>query len=239
MDPLPDRLRKSGVNPAEEVIAETGARATGWRLSWRRFALWFNPTLIQQALWPVIAIVSGHTLAEEARSDWFDWAGEMLCLLLALVLVLRTMHAYRYPFAAPPVGGHLAANARILIVGLSISVCAARLIAGSPVATARFVAAGLLIAVTSQLIHFGIALPTFQRTMTVIILFGISWTIRQSAWTLATDSGDPLLFSALGGLTIGLGLGALSALFRRWPGGLYCAIGLQWLLMTLIFGYAQ
>ena len=77
--PPPDRTmdtlatdRRTGVvrETPEEGPPETGARASGWRLKWRRFALWFNPTLIQNALWPVIAILAGFQLTSDALESW-------------------------------------------------------------------------------------------------------------------------------------------------------------------------
>jgi hypothetical protein len=227
------------VNRESAPVAETGARASGWRLRWRRFAVWFNPTLIQQALWPVLALVVGFALHDDANAPWDEWAGNVASLLLAIGIALLAVRRLGERPAFPSVPGLVAGNARIIAVGLPLMVFAARLIGGETTRVFRLAVVGLLGAIAFQLIHFWCARSVYPRLPIVILLFGVSWGIHQIAWTLARDAGGSLILSGLGGLTAGALVGLASAGLYRWPGGRYTAAGVQWLVITLILGFTN
>ncbi len=227
------------MNAPDATIPETGARATGWRLKWRRFALWFNPTLIQNALWPVIAILAGFQLVSDANTSWQKWFGEIACFALAIVLAGFVIRRNAIPWQVRSIDGPIAANIRLIALGLPVMVLLTRLLTQEPAPTIRIALAGLLVAIAGQAINMRIGAFVFDRRWAVIALFAAAWAIHQIAWSIARDSSGSLVWEAIGGLTAGALIALASLAVDRWPGGTWTSPALQWLFITLIFGFTS
>jgi hypothetical protein len=141
------------------------------------------------------------------------------------------------PYSIAEASGVLAANVRLIALGLPIMVLIARLLSQDVGSTIRIAVAGLLTAIAYQLINMRIGAFVFDRQVAVIALFAISWAIHQVAWSLARDAQGSLVWEAIGGLTAGALVALASLLITRWPGGTWTAMGVQWLLITLVFGF--
>ena len=237
MDTLATDRRTGVVRAPDEGPPETGARASGWRLKWRRFALWFNPTLIQNALWPVIAILAGFQLTSDALANWPKWLGGIASTLLAIGLAALLIRRNAIPLTVPSVPGAIPANIRLIAFGLPIMVLIARLLTQDLASTFRIAIAGLLTAIAYQLINMHIGAFVFDRQIAVIGVFAASWAIHQIAWSIARDASGSLIWEAIGGLTAGALVAVASLVINRWPGGTWTATALQWLLITLVFGF--
>jgi hypothetical protein len=220
-------------------VAETGSRATGWRLKWRRFAWWFNPTLIQNALWPVVAILAGFQLHSDADSNWEHWLGGVIATTLAIGLGYVILRRNHISLDVPAAAGTLAANARLVLLGLPLMLLIGRLATQDIGATIRLSVAGLLSAIAYQLINMRIGAFVFDRRWVVVALFAASWLIHEVAWFIARDSTGSLPWVMVGGLTAGalVGLGSLG--LDRWPGGSWTTASAQFLVVTLIFGFTS
>jgi len=237
MDALTADRRTGFVNGTEAAVPETGARASGWRVKWRRFALWFNPTLIQNALWPVIAILAGFQLTSDALESWPRWIGGIVCTLIAIGLAVLLIRRNAIPVAVPSVPGTIPANFRLIAFGLPIMVLVTRLLTQDVASTVRIALAGLLTAIAYQLINMRIGAFVFDRQVAVIGVFAASWAIHQVAWSIARDASGSLAWVMVGGLTAGALVAIVSLIINRWPGGTWTATALQWLLVTLVFGF--
>ncbi|HQY31119.1 MAG TPA: hypothetical protein PK691_07520 [Thermomicrobiales bacterium] len=239
MDALAAGWLATRVKQDDAPVASTGARATGWRLQWRRFALWFNPTLIQHALWPVIALLSGFGLRPDATADWAAWIGNIVCMLFALVLALRTIRTHQITIAADPAPGPVAQNTRLLLLGLPWMLFGVRLLTQDAAGVVRVAIAGLIGAIAWQLINMWIGSYVFNRVWVVIPLFAAAWAIHQIAWSVAGTTDNSVILQALGGLTVGVLVAIATLGLNRWPGGRYTAASTQWLILTMFLSFTS
>jgi hypothetical protein len=70
-----------------------------------------------------------------------------------------------------------------------------------------------------------------------IVLFGLSWGLRDLFLAAASPLAESLVLSFAGGGAVGLVLGAVSFGMRRWPGGFLTASALQFLIVYLVLGF--
>jgi hypothetical protein len=164
--------------------------------------------------------------------------GQVLCLVLAIALALLTIRRHKILQSSAEAPGQFAANIRLLIIGLPIMVFGVRILAQDPAVVIRVGIAGLLSAVALQLICAWIGPTVFPWTGGAILLFGLSMSIHQIGLALTRTAGDSLLLEAIGGLSVGIVIGAGSLALERWPGGRWTPIAAQWLVMTLILRFA-
>lgn len=220
-------------------LDQPAPRVAGPRDLLRRLTRWFNLTVLHQALWPAIVLVSGSVLHDTGVSPWGDLAGLVIGPLLAVLFALIYLRSTIRQMPALPVTGTLAENTRIGIIALPFMVLGARMLNGDAEATFKIALVGALSVAAYHLIHFGIVQTVFERRPVVVGLFGLSWAIHQIAESLARDSGDSLILGGLGGFSAGVLVASTALLVHRWPGGRFTAPALHWLIIYLIFGFAS
>ncbi len=212
-------------------------RVAGPRDLLRRLTRWLNLTLIHQAVWPVVVLLSGSTMQRPGESSVGDILGQILGPLIATLIALQLVRPRGEALPAPPVPGVVAEQARLILLGLPVMVLAGRLITGSVDDTLKVTAVGLANVAAYHAIHFGTVRVLFTQRWLIPLLFGLSWAIHQIADALARDTGGSFILHALGGFTAGV-LVALSAmLIHRWPGGRWTAPAAHLLVIYLIFGF--
>ena len=205
----------------------------------RRLTRWFNLTILQQALWPVIILLVGSVLVDTGVTAWPDILGSVAGPIVAIVLALIYLRGSMALFPAPPIRSTLAENVRIVVIGLPVMVFVSRLLTTNVQGTLKIALVGLVSVAAYHLIHFGVALALFPRLRVVVTLFGLSWAIHQTAETLARGSGDSLILSAIGGFSAGVLVALASVALHRWPGGRFTAPALHWLVIYLVLGFVN
>ncbi len=214
-------------------------RVAGPRDLLRRLTRWLNLTLIHQAIWPVIVLLSGSTMQRPAESSVGDVLGQILGPLGACLIALQLVRSRGETLPAPPVSGALAEQVRLILLGLPVMVFAGRLLTGSVEATLKVTAVGLASVAAYHAIHFGTVRVLFAQRWLVPLLFGLSWAIHQIADALARDTGGSFIFHAVGGFTVGVLVALAAMLLHRWPGGRWTAPATHLLIIYLIFGFAS
>ena len=136
----------------------------------------------------------------------------------------------------------LQTQVRLLLFGVTIVLAAARLVSSPSVPTAGFLLFGVADVVAFQLIHFGVVAGSFaeedQGQAAAVLLFGLSWGLRELFLAGVGVSSADLGLAFVGGLALGLGVGLVSRLLRAWPGGFWAAAAGHWLLVYLVLGFA-
>jgi hypothetical protein len=91
-----------------------------------------------------------------------------------------------------------------------------------------------------QAINFGVVAralgPGLPRALP-IVLFGISWGLHECFLAAASPAMESVLLAFAGGGAIGLTIGTLSWVVRRWPGGYLAAGALHFLVVYLVLGF--
>jgi len=217
----------------------------------KRYLRWFNLTVLQQALWPLlIAVFSAPQVdLEDTPSGWYVGriAGPVIAFALAWIYYqsyhrsdwrssLRTLLQPRSParFA------ELARQLRYALLGIPVAVGMARLAAGPADEVAKITLFGLANVAAYHLIHFGVVPQLFtdrrQGLQASILLFGLSWGLHDALMVGLTEDGSWALAFAVG-LFLGWIVAAVSLAIRRWPGGAPTAAAAHFLLVYLIFGF--
>jgi hypothetical protein len=221
--------------------------------TFRRVYRWLNLTLVQQATWPLLLLLTsapGGT-PEEIPMPWYlARLGAPVAAALLALFYLRE-RPIRQPGAVArgdealgwPVQSPLAAQARFLLLGLPLMVLAARLIAGPAVPVTKLALFGLADVAAYHLINFGVlarSFPQRDRGLTAAVLFfGLSWGL-QSALLVAfgPESASPVL-AFFAGTAAGAAVALCCRAIWRWPGGLLTAPAAHWLVIYLIFGFVN
>lgn len=218
----------------------------------RKIYRWFNLSIIQHAVWPVLVALFAAPQVSVADTPW-GWylgriAGPALAFLLALGYlrrgIARGIETTSLPAVwVPSVPGPFAQLGRYFLVGLPLMVLAARLIAGPFDEVIKIALLGLCMAAAYHAINFWIVplgFPHGARGLDIgTILFGVSWALGDVLKVGASSEGGNLILAFLAGLTIGLLVALACRGIRRWPGGTITAPAVQWLVITLIFGFAS
>jgi hypothetical protein len=101
---------------------------------------------------------------------------------------------------------------------------------------------GAVDALAYQAIAFGVARPLFERSGWglggAVATFAVSWALRDLILAIVGNSVSSPVFSLVGGALTGLLIGLASLGLRRWPGGFWTAWAAQWLVVSLIAGFA-
>jgi hypothetical protein len=217
--------------------------------TFRRVYRWLNLTLVQQATWPLLLLLTsapGGT-PEETPMPWYlarlgaPLAAALLALFYLRERPLRTNHSVE-PLGQP-VRSPLATHARFLLLGLPVMVLAARLIAGPVGPVTKLALFGLADVAAYQLINFGVlarSFPQRERGLAAAVLFmGLSWGL-QSALLVAfgPETASPVL-GFFAGTVAGIAVALCCRVLWRWPGGLLTAAATQWLVIYLIFGFVN
>jgi hypothetical protein len=216
----------------------------------RKIYRWFNLSVIQHAVWPVLVALFAAPQVSVADTPW-DWylgriAGPLLAFVMALAYIRRAVgrgiETTALPsIKVPDVPGRIAQQARYLLLGLPIMVLVARLIAGPADEVIRIALLGLCAAAAYHAINFWIVplgFPHGYRGLDVgTVLFGVSWALGDVLRVGSSSEGGNLPIAFLAGLTAGLLVAVACRGVRRWPGGTFTAPMTQWLVITLILGF--
>ena len=216
----------------------------------RKIYRWFNLSVIQHAVWPVLVALFAAPQVSVADTPW-DWylgriAGPLLAFVLALGYIRRAIGRGIETTALPSVWvpeapGRIAQQARYLLIGLPIMVLIARMIAGPVDDVIRIAGLGLCTAAAFHAINFWIVplgFPNGYRGLELgTVLFGVSWGLGDVLRVGSSSEGGNLLLAFLAGLTAGLLVAVACRGVRRWPGGTLSAPMAQWLVITLILGF--
>lgn len=205
----------------------------------RRLTRWFNLTLVQQAIWPVIVLLSGSVMQRPGASSAGDVLGMMLGPLVAALLALHLTRSRGAELPSPAIDTPVAVQVRMILIGLPAMVFAARMVTGSPDEVVKVTAVGLANVAAYHAIHFGVVRTSFGPRFVPPLLFGISWAIHQVADALARDTGGSYVLHALGGFTVGAVVALGTMALHRWPGGRWTAPAAHLLVIYLIFGFAE
>ena len=243
------REAKRGERPATQA-------ALGERLvAFKRFYRWLNLTLVQQALWPLLVLITAAQgdSPEGTPMPWYLARLGAPALAAALALVyLRQAPPGQDQFTtftqvlapegrATAAGGMVGSQLRLLALGLPVMLAVARLIATPSDATVKLLVFGAAQVIAFHLIHFGVVARSYpepdQGRAAGIVLFGCSWAISTALLTgVGTGEGSMALAFA-GGLLIGWVVGAACLAIREGLGGFWPAAALHWFVVYLIFGF--
>ena len=212
--------------------------------------------MIHQASWPLLVLLTAAPPGPAAATPWPWYAvrfgGPALAALLA-GLYLRPWPAPREPAARVAHLGAMATRgwrervrgqARLGLFGLAIVLAAARLAEEPSASTVKLLLFGLADVAAFQMIHFGVVARAFpapeQGQAVAILLFGVSWGLRDLFLTGIAASGVANLTLAFGGgLVIGLVIAGVSRVLRRWPGGGWAGAAGHWLVVYLVAGFIR
>jgi hypothetical protein len=214
-------------------------RVAGPRDLLRRFNRWLSLTLIHQAVWPAIVLVTVSVLQRPGVSSFGDVLGMMAGPIIASLLAWRQIRDRLDQFPAPPVRSIVADQFRLVLLGLPVAVLVGRLLTEDGDAVVKIAAVGLVNVAAYHLIHFGVVPMLVPSRYVITALFGLSWAVHQIADALARDTGGSFALHAIGGFTVGALVAILAQLLHRWPGGRLTAPAAQWLVITLIFAFSR
>lgn len=241
--PKPPRQKRWG--PASEVSLH-GEGLSAFRRAYR----WLNLTLVQHGVWPLLVIVfqAPATTIGLTPLPWF-WiraGAPLLAALLALAYLAQRPDGLPSDMTLRAVKSGserdrmLREQVTILAVGVAAAVFVLRLLQGPLIPVAKLGMFGLAEVAAYQAINFGLVGRTtshgFGQALP-IVLFGLSWGLRDLFLAAASPAAENLLLSFGGGAAVGLAFGAVSWLFRLWPGGFLTASAFQFLTVYLVLGY--
>ncbi len=216
----------------------------------RKIYRWFNLTVVQHAIWPLlIAVFAAPQVAiEDTPWDWYigRLAGPLLATLLALAYIRRAaargIEDTALPsLQVPAVPGRIAQQARYLFIGVPLMMLAARLLAGPVDEIIKIALLGFFMTTAYHTINFWIVplgFPNGTRGIDIgTALFAVSWGFGDVLRVGSSADGGNLPIAFLAGLTAGLLVALVCRAIRRWPGGTFSAPAAQWLVITLIVGF--
>jgi hypothetical protein len=232
--------------------------ALGERLvSFKRFYRWLNLTLVQQALWPLLVLLTS------ARGDSPEGTPMPWYLARLGAPALAAALAYVYLRQAPPGqdrgidlgqvlapqgraaagGGMVGSQARLLALGLPAMLAVARLVVTPSDATVKLLLFGAAQVLAFHLIHFGVVARSYavpdQGRAAGVVLFGVSWAISTALLTGVGSGDGSMALAFAGGLVVGWAVGAACLAIREGLGGFWPAAAVQWFVVYLIFGFTD
>jgi hypothetical protein len=217
----------------------------------RRFTRWFNLTVLQQAVWPLMIVLFSAPQVDIEETPFGWWlvrvAGPLIAATLAALYCSRYLRrfwrgnpaAYQSDIRPVP-AGMLPTQLRYALLGLPVAVAVMRLLVGSADEALKVIVFGAVNVAAFHLIHFGVV-PMFYADrahglQVGAVLFGVSWALHDGMLVALSDDGSWLL--ALGaGLSLGWVVAAVSLAVRRWPGGALTAAAAHYLVVYLVFGF--
>lgn len=242
----------------DESAAKTGMTTVGGQLvvgerlaQFRRLYRWLNLTLIHQATWPLLLLLTTAPDKEPGviPSPWY-WARPAAPAAAALLAFLYQRHqpqtsesfampGTRRAGAADRPG--LAAQLKVAIFALTAMLAVARVASGPAVPALKLILFGVADVLAFQLIQFEVVRRSFrdpaQGLGYAIALFGFSWGLRDLLMTLLGPSQASPVLAFVSGMVLGLLMGALSRVLRGWLGGFWVAAAAQLLIVYLIVGF--
>jgi hypothetical protein len=244
--PLRERLR------SERLTADDGGLVLGARLAaFKRLYRWLNLTLIHQAIWPLLLLLTAAPAGEVEQTPmpWYlaRIGGP------ALAAVLAALYLWERPVGLQDEDQgaslrhstrreNIAGQARFLLLGLPVMVAVVRLVDGPLEPAGKLILYGLADVAAYHVIHFGVVARSFsdeaQGVGVATLLFGLSWGIHDALLiALGPEEGSPAV-ALLSGFVLGLIIAFLSRAIWRWPGGKTAAAAVHFLLIYLIFAFA-
>jgi hypothetical protein len=217
----------------------------------RRFIRWFNLTVLQQAVWPLMIVLFSAPQVDVEETPFGWWlartAGPLIAATLAALYCSRYLRrfwrgnpaAYQ-PDLRPLPAGMLATQIRYALIGLPVAVALMRLLVGPADEALKLIIFGVVNVAAYHLIHFGVVPMLYadraHGMQAGAFLFGVSWALHDGLMVALTEDGSWAL--AIGaGLFLGWTVAAVSLLIRRWPGGALTAAATHYLVVYLVFGF--
>ena len=244
----PPRVPEPGAQSA--VTTPGGQLILSPRLTnFRRLYRWLNLTLLQHAVYPLLFVLTSAPAGKpgEIPMPWYlAKLGPPLAAALLAWLYLRQP----VPGAAASNGfgstadlprPELARQLRFLAAGLAIMLIVVRLLAVHDASATKPILFGLAEAAAFQLINFGVVRRSFQEDAGglshAVILFAVSWGLRDLMLAAAGSSGASLPLAFVSGCVIGGIVALISRRLYRWPGGLFTPALVQFIVITLIIAF--
>ncbi len=223
-----------------QLIDPITGRPLGRRRTVRFRALlrWLNLTVLQHAIWPAIILLTGAGYSPTPQLAWTDIAIRLIGPLAAALVATTQLRGLGL-WPAEPVAGVVAGQARLLILGVTAMLAAVRVVVGPAGAAVKVIAVGAADVLAFHLIVFGVVGMLFPgRRGLLVILFALSWGLREVILGLVRTEATFPLYDLIGGLTVGALVGLGSLLLLRWPGGRWTAPAAHLLAVYLIAGFA-
>jgi len=216
----------------------------------RRLLRPLNLILIHQGLWALMLLLAEGPRATDPGGLPWDWWGvragsAALAVLLALLYLRRLGDPSDDPMTRLLPGSGAASlrtQVAFALLVLPFMLAGARLFTEPIDYALKVLLFGAVDALAYQVIAFGVARPLFERTGwgngAALGAFALSWALRDLILAIVGDSVSSVLFSLMGGALTGLLIGLASIGLRKWPGGFWTAWAAQWLVVSLIAGFA-
>jgi hypothetical protein len=239
-----------------EPDGQSAATTAGGQLSlsprlanFRRLYRWLNLTLLQHAVYPLLFVLTSAPAGKpgDIPMPWYlAKLGPPLAAALLAWLYLRQP----VPGAAVQRGfgstadlpkPELARQLRFLAVGLAIMLSIVRLASIHDASALKLILFGLAEAAAFQLINFGVVRRSFHEDAGglshAVILFALSWGLRDLMLAAAGSSEASLPLAFLSGCVLGGIVALVCRVLYRWPGGLLTPALVQFIVVTLIIGF--
>ncbi|MFL5759041.1 MAG: hypothetical protein ACJ789_04840 [Thermomicrobiales bacterium] len=218
--------------------------------SFKRTYRWLNLTLVQQATWPLILVLTSAPAGtpDEIPMPWylFRLAGPTFAAVLAFIYLKERPLSPRDADVEQdlePVQSPAATQVRLLLLGLPLMVLVARLLVGPVEPVLKIGLFGLANVAAYHLINFGVVARSFpdpaRGQAAAILFFGLSWGMEAGMLTaFGPESASPVL-AFFAGLAAGIVVAICCRALRRWPGRVLTAPAAHWLVVYLIFGFVN
>jgi hypothetical protein len=215
--------------------------------TFKRLYRWLNLTLVQQAVWPLLVLLTAAPAVpvEATPMPWYlaRLAAPTAAALLALVYLWQPPANALHDLVVPlEPSGPLARQARFVLLGLPLMVALARLAAGPLAPTAKLLLFGLADVAALHAINFGVVARSYPRQdqgrAAAVLLFGLSWALRETLLVGVGAAGGSLAIAFAGGMVAGLVVAVACLALREWLGALPAAAA-HWLVLYLILGFAD
>lgn len=243
----------------ERDAPRPAVRARRSRLDWdplgggridalRRALRWLNLTLIQQGVWPLVAIVAGAPAGSAGGLPWHWWAvraGAPLAAALLAFVYLRQRSGKWPPArdASPSAGSMARQQVRFAVIGVALCVAALRVAFGPAEPALKTLLFGAADVAAYHTINFGVVAGANPDRDAVgwqaVALFGVSWGVGRLFLAMLSEPLAAAPFVFAGGVAAGIAIGALALALRRWPGGWATAAAAHWLLIYGIAAFVR
>ncbi len=248
-----ERSRRQGprATPPMRMLSRPVPRILGLSLTdFRRLYRWLNLTLIHQAVWPVLLLLTEAPSAG-IRALPLPWyllrlAAPALATILALVYLAQPPargESHAQGESRPPLHlGPIQVQIRLLLLGLAVAVAFARFAIGPPGPALQLLIFGAADVAAFHLIHFGIVLRTASTRDTergAVALFALSWGLRTALMAAVGGGNASVVLGFGGGAILGAAIGSASLILRRWLGDFLVGAVFHWLVIYLILGFAE
>ena len=214
--------------------------------TFKRLYRWLNLTLIQQAVWPLLVLLAGAP-ADPVEGTPLSWylarlAAPVAAAILAFVYLRQRPPGTAAPTAPDGVRGALVSQARFALLTLPLMVVVARVAVGPEVPAVKLAVYGLADVAAFHLINFGVVPRSYPRAdqgwMAGVLLFGLSWALRETLLVGVGVAGGSMAIAFAGGLVAGLIVAAVCLGLRDRLGALPAAAA-HWLVVYLILGFVD